>query len=141
MSQLAFVEKKLDKKAKREVTKILRSYGNLEAIIKSMSVDMPKITTSYEGNETQRDNQFYSSTEDTAIQRIELEIKKAQLEKLNIIYKSISQEKKDIWNYRFIEGYNDEQTMIHMNMTSNRNKYFGEKYELMGMIADSFYLW
>jgi ArpU family phage transcriptional regulator len=141
MTQIAFMEKKLDKKAKREVTKILRSYGNLEAIIKSMSVDMPKITPSYEGNESQRDNQFYSSTEDTAIKRVLLEEKKKIKEKLDIIYESINKEKKQIWNYRFIDGYSDEHTMIEMHLTSNRNKYFGEKYELMGMIADSFYLW
>jgi hypothetical protein len=139
--QLAFTEQKLDKKAKREATRILRSYGNLDAIIKSMSVDMPKTTASYSGNESQRDNQFYSSTEDAAIKRIQLEMKIKQKEKLDIIYESINQEKKDIWDLRFIGGFNDEQTMIQMNMTSNRNKYFGEKYELMGMIADSFYLW
>jgi hypothetical protein len=141
MTQLSFIEKKLDKRAKREVSRILRSYGNLEAIIKSMSVDMPKTTPSYEASESQRDNQFYSSTEDIAFRIIQLEIKNKQKEKLDIIYESINQDKRDIWNYRFIEGYNDEQTMIQMNLTSNRNKYFGEKYELMGMIADSFYLW
>ena len=141
MTQLTFIEQKLDKKAKREATRILRSYGNLDAIIKSMSVDMPKTTASYSGNESQRDNQFYSSTEDTAIKRIQLEMKIKQKQKLDIIYDSINQEKKNIWDLRFIGGFNDEQTMIQMNMTSNRNKYFGEKYELMGMIADSFYLW
>jgi hypothetical protein len=141
MAQLSFVEKKLDKRAKREVTRILRSYGNIEALIKSMSVDMPKTTQSFEVSESQRDNQFYSSTEDVVLRKIQLEMKQKQKEKLDIIYKSINQEKQDIWNYRFIDGYNDEQTMMQMNLTSNRNKYFGEKYELMGMIADSFYLW
>jgi ArpU family phage transcriptional regulator len=139
--QLSFIEKKLDKKAKREVTKILRSYGNLEALIKSMSVDIPKTTPNYDISEAQRGNQFYSSTEEAVFKRWQLEIKIKQKEKLDIIYDSINHEKKDIWNYRFIDGYTDEQTMIHMNLTSNRNKYFGEKYELMGMIADSFYLW
>ncbi|MEC5422107.1 hypothetical protein QGM71_01190 [Virgibacillus sp. C22-A2] len=141
MTQLSFAEKKLDKKAKREVTKILRSYGNLDAIIESMSVVMPKVTQSFDVSEAQRDNQFYSSTEDSVMKKMQLEIKLKQKEKLDIIYESITQEKKDIWDYRFIDGYTDEQTMIHMNLTSNRNKYFGEKYELMGMIADSFYLW
>lgn len=139
--QLSFIEKKLDKKAKREVTKILRSYGNLEALIKSMSVDIPKTTPNYEVSEAQRGNQFYSSTEEAVFKKMHLEIKIKQKEKLDIIYESINQEKKDIWDYRFIGGFTDEQTMYHMNLTSNRNKYFGEKYELMGMIADSFYLW
>jgi hypothetical protein len=141
MTQLSFTEKKLDKQAKREVSRILRSYGNLGAIIKSMSVDMPKTTPNYEASEAQRGNQFYSSTESTVLRKMQLEMKVKQKEKLDIIYNSINQEKKDIWDYRFIGGYNDEQTLYHMNLTSNRNKYFGEKYELMGMIADSFYLW
>src|SRR5690606_20828047 len=102
MTQLTFIEQKLDKKAKREATRILRSYGNLDAIIKSMSVDMPKTTASYSGNESQRDNQFYSSTEDTAIKRIQLEMKIKQKQKLDIIYDSINQEKKNIWDLRFI---------------------------------------
>jgi ArpU family phage transcriptional regulator len=139
--QLAFIEKKLDKKAKREVTRILRSYGTLDALIKSMSVEMPKMTVNYEPSEAQRGNQFYSSTEDLVIKAMQLEIKKKQKEKLDIIYESLNQEKRDIWEKRFIEGFTDEQTMIQMNLASNRNKYFGEKYDLMGMIADSFYLW
>jgi hypothetical protein len=140
VSQLAFTEKKLDKKSKREATKILRSYGNLEAIIKSMSVSLPKMTPNYEASESQRDNQFYSSTEECAIKNIELEIKIKHKEKLDIIYEAVNDTKKDIWRLRFIEGYTDEQTMIHLNV-SKREKYFGEKFELMGMVADSFYLW
>jgi hypothetical protein len=141
VAQLCFIEKKLSKKAKREASKILRSYGTLGAIIESMSVDMPRTTPSYSANESQRDNQFYSSTEDILFKKMQLELKIKQKEKLDIIYNSINQEKKDIWDYRFVGGYNDEQTLYHMNLTGNRNKYFGEKYELMGMIADSFYLW
>lgn len=141
MNQLSFIEKKLNKETKREVSKILRSYGTLAAIIQSMSVDMPRTTPNYQTSEAQRGNQFYSSTEDTVLKKIQLEMKVKQKEKLDIIYNSINQEKKDIWDYRFVGGYNDEQTLYHMNLTGNRNKYFGEKYELMGMIADSFYLW
>jgi hypothetical protein len=140
MTQLTFIEKKLDKKAKREAARILRSYGNLEAIIKSMSVEMPKMTVNYEPSEIQRGNQFYSSTENVVMKKVELEIKIKQKEKLDIIYDSLTDDKKDIWQYRFIEGCSDEYTMVKMNI-SNRNKYFGEKYELMGMIADVFYLW
>lgn len=140
MTQLTLIEKKLDKKAKREVTKLLRSYGNLEAIIKSMSIEMPKMTPNYESSESQRGNQFYSSTENVVMKNIELETKIKTKEKLDIIYETLDDRKKDIWRLRFIEEYTDEQTMIQLNITK-RETYFGQKFELMGMVADSFYLW
>lgn len=140
MTQLTLIEKKLDKKAKREVTKLLRSYGNLEAIIKSMSIEMPKMTPNYEASESQRGNQFYSSTETAVLKNIELETKIKTKEKLDIIYETLDDRKKDIWRFRFIEEYTDEQTMIQLNITK-RETYFGQKFELMGMVADSFYLW
>lgn len=140
MTQLAFIEKKLDKKAKREAARILRSYGNIEALIKSMSIEMPKMTPTYEASEAQRGNQFYSSTENVVLKNIELETKIRTKEKLDIIYEAIDDAKKDIWHLRFIEGYTDEQTMSQLNY-SKRETYFGQKFELMGMVADSFYLW
>lgn len=140
VSQLSFVEKKLDTEQKRKVSRILRSYGNLEAIIKAMSVEMPKMTVNYEASESQRGNQFYSSTEEVVIKNFELETKLATKEKLDIIYGTINDTKRDIWQLRFIEGYTDEQTMIQLRF-SKREKYFGEKFALMGMVADSFYLW
>lgn len=140
MGQLSFIEKKLNAESKRKVTRILRSYGNLEAIIKSMSVEMPKMTVNYEASESQRGNQFYSSTEQVVIKNFELETKLAIKEKLDYIYETINDTKRDIWQLRFIEGYTDEQTIIQLKF-SKREKYFGEKFALMGMVADSFYLW
>lgn len=143
MGQLELVPQTLSKRAKREIKRLMRSYGTLEALIKSMSVDMPEqsMTVNYSPSESQRNNQFNSNVENIAIKRESLQEKIRQKQKLDYIYQSLRDEQKEIWNLRFIDDYTDEQTMIQMGMSSNRKKYFNDKYELMGLIADAFYLW
>ncbi|MFC0188472.1 hypothetical protein ACFFJY_09255 [Fictibacillus aquaticus] len=143
MGQMELIDRTLSKRAKREVMRLMRSYGTLEAIIKSMSVDLPEqsMTVNYNPSEAQRSNQFNSGVENIVVMRDSLLQKKIQKEKLDIIYESVHDDQRKMWDLRFIQDYTDEQTMIQMNLTTNRKKYFKEKYELMGMIADAFYLW
>lgn len=142
-TQMELVPKILSKRAKREVKRLMRSYGRLDAIIKSMRVDMPEqsMTTNYEPSESQRGNQFNSQVENIILAKELLSEKVREKEKMDIIYNSLSELQRNIWNKRFIDDYTDEQVMVQLRLTSNRKKYFSEKYELMGMIADSFYLW
>jgi hypothetical protein len=143
MGQMELIPQVLNKRAKREIKRLMRSYGTLDALIKSMSVDMPEqsMTVNYSPSESQRNNQFNSNVENIAVKRESLSEKIRQKQKLDFIYNSIREEQREIWNLRFIDDYTDEQTMIQMGISSNRKKYFNEKYELMGLIADAFYLW
>jgi ppGpp synthetase/RelA/SpoT-type nucleotidyltranferase len=143
MGQMELIPQVLSKRAKREIKRLMRSYGTLDALIKSMSVDMPEqsMTVNYEPSEIQRNSLPSSKVESIAIKRESLQEKIRQKQKLDYIYNSIREDQRDIWNLRFIDDYTDEQTMIQMGLSSNRNKYFSEKHELMGLIADAFYLW
>jgi hypothetical protein len=54
----------LSKETRCKIERLLSSYRNIDAIIKSIEEDLPetKLTPNYEASESQRTNQFNSSS-------------------------------------------------------------------------------
>ncbi|MCP1355072.1 hypothetical protein [Aneurinibacillus migulanus] len=140
MEQIAFIDMELNKETKRKVERLLSSYRNMDAIIKSMEEDIPeiKLVSSYTGNESQRSNEFYSEPEKIVLARERVGEKRITKAKLDRLYHSIKPEQKRIWEEAYVQGrYHDA---LRKDMFLSRRQYDRHKRELFLVIAEAFYL-
>lgn len=138
--QLTFIDCDMDKSIRRKAERLITSYRNIEAVIESMEKDLPqqKITPSYEAKESQSSPNTTSQVEKLVIIRDKITQKKIQKQKLDIIYKSLSEHQKAIWNRRYLNGVYDD--IVIMKLDISRRHYFRIKAEMLKVVAESFYL-
>ena len=130
----------LNKQARKKAEKLLRSYRNMDAIIESMEKDIPgtKMTVNYEASESQRSNQFSSQVENIVMIREVLDQKRVTKQKLDIVYKSVREVQRKIWNCAYVDGEFDEFVIDKINIS--RRQYYREKSSLIKVVAEVFYL-
>ncbi|MGM9925182.1 MAG: ArpU family phage packaging/lysis transcriptional regulator [Bacillus sp. (in: firmicutes)] len=137
MSQLSFFITSISKDVRREAEKLMSRYKILDAIIESRKMDLePKMTQSLEASESQRGNQFYSSTESVALARMELEDYERTKRKLKIVYESLKPVQQRIWDERYIVGRRDIDVYEDLHLTDKT--YYALKKEIVVTVAEAF---
>ncbi|MCR6096870.1 hypothetical protein HXA31_20505 [Salipaludibacillus agaradhaerens] len=139
MQQLAFMDIELDKETRRKAEKLLSSYRNLDAIIKTQELEIaPKMTINYEPSESQRGNQFYSDTEQVVMLRERVDFNKLTKEKLHRIYNSLKPIQRQIWDLRYCDGMTDSYVYNELELTDRA--YYRLKREMIAIVAEAFCL-
>lgn len=134
--QLAFFNTNLTRESRRKTEKLMSSFKNIEAIIESKKLDLePKMTVNYQQSESQRGNQFHSETERLALINQEIEEYVLTKRKLSLVYESLKEEQKEIWDQRYIQGKYD--TDVYSQMGINDRKYYRLKSEMIAIVADA----
>lgn len=137
MSQLSFFITSISKDVRREAEKLMSRYKILDAIIESRKMDLePKMTQGLEASESQRGNQFYSSTESVALARMELEDYERTKRKLKIVYESLKPVQQRIWDERYIVGRRDIDVYEDLHLTDKT--YYALKKEIVVTVAEAF---
>lgn len=134
--QLAFFKTNLDIDTRRKAEKLMSSYKNIEAIIESKKLDLePRMTVNYQASESQRGNQFHSETERLALAEQEIEEYVITKRKLDLVYESLKDEQKEIWERRYIQGKYD--TDVYSDLGINDRRYYRLKSEMIAIVADA----
>lgn len=137
MSQLSFFITSISKDIRRDAEKLMSRYKILDAIIESRKLDLePKMTQGLEGNESQRSNQFYSSTESIALAQTELEDYERTKRKLEIVYESLKPVQQRIWDERYVSGRRDIDVYEDLRLTDKT--YYALKKEMVVTVAEAF---
>jgi ArpU family phage transcriptional regulator len=137
VSQLSLFNIEISKEAKRDAEKLMSRYKVLDAIIESRKLDIePSLTQSFNPSESQRSNQFYSSTETLAITGIEIEEYVRTKRKLTLVYDSLKPIQQKIWEERYMLGRRD--TDVYNDLYLNDNKYYSLKRDMIGTIVEAF---
>jgi ArpU family phage transcriptional regulator len=123
------------KETKKAVEKILFKYRDF--LITIPSYLLPKVTASYSVTPSTRTNEFHSSTEDTAIKRIEYEHERSHfLEKVHEAVNSLKDEERQIIIKKYMLhdelGYDRE---IAFDIGVGKTKYSEIKWNAIVRIA------
>ncbi|MFJ8268514.1 ArpU family phage packaging/lysis transcriptional regulator [Peribacillus asahii] len=124
-----------EKETKKELEKKLFKYRDY--LISLPTYLMPKITPSYSITPPTNTNAFHSSTEDSAIERIEYErIRDEYLQEIHKAVNTLKDQERHIIIERYLKhdelGYDRE---IWMNMGVGKTKYYQIKGEAMLRLA------
>jgi ArpU family phage transcriptional regulator len=137
VSQLSLFNIEISKEAKRDAEKLMSRYKVLDAIIESRKLDIePSLTQSFNPSESQRSNQFYSSTETLAITGIEIEEYVRTKRKLTLVYEQLKPIQRRMWEERYISGRFDVDVYIDLELPE-RN-YYRLKREMVAIVAEAF---
>lgn len=135
--QLSLMDITLTKEVRRKAEKLMSRYKVLEAIIESKKLDLePKMVASYQGNESQSGNQFYSETESLALTEMEIEEYVRTRRKLSLVYNSLKPFQQQIWDQRYVLGRNDVDVYCDLNMPDRT--YYRLKREMISYVAEAF---
>lgn len=135
--QLSLMDITLTKEVRRKAEKLMSRYKVLEAIIESKKLDLePKMVASYQGNESQSGNQFYSETESLALTEMEIEEYVRTRRKLSLVYNSLKPAQQQIWDQRYVLGRNDVDVYCDLNMPDRT--YYRLKREMISYVAEAF---
>lgn len=134
--QLAFLDTRISKEVKRKTEKLMSSYKNLEAIIESRKLDVPKMVVNYQPNESQRGNQFYSETEKLALNKMEIEEYIKTKKKLDLVYYSLKPTQQRIWDQKFLLGRYDMD--VYNDLDIPDRTYYRLKREMIAVVAEAF---
>lgn len=140
MSQISFLDIKLDREIRRKVERMLSSYRSLDALIESLEMELPEttMTVNYQASESQRGNQFHSETEKIAMARIKVDEHKKTKAKLQRIYESLRPVQQLIWDKRYSDSKYDD--LIYQELKISQRNYYRLKSELIAIVAESFCL-
>ena len=137
LSQLTLFNIEVSKEAKRDAEKLMSKYRVLDAIIESRKLDIePKLTQSPEPSESQRGNQFYSSTESLALKEMEIEEYVITKRKLTLVYDSLKPIQQKIWEERYITGRQD--INVYADLYLDKDKYYSLKRDMITTVAEAF---
>jgi len=135
--QLSLLDMNLPKNIKRKAEKLIGRQKIFEAILESKKMDLePKMVASYQGNASQRNNQFYSETEKIALTESEIEEYRRALKKLNLVYNSLKPIQKNIWEQRYLLGRFDVDVYNDLNVPDRT--YYRLKREMIAVVAEAF---
>jgi hypothetical protein len=144
MEQLAlFDEVNLTNEVRRKAEKIISSYRKINALIQTLQMELPniKLTPSYELKEGSCSG--VSNTIESMYlkqEKIREEVAKNELikHKLDIIYDSLNDIQKTIWEHRYIYGRFDEAVMNILKI--RRENYYEQKNDIIKLVAKAFCL-
>lgn len=137
MKQLSFLNISISREAKRQAEKLMSRYRILDAIIESKKLDLePSITQNYDVSESQRGNQFNSSTENMVLAEMAIEEYVKTKRKLNLVYESLKPIQQNIWEQRYILGRRDVDVYNDLQITDKA--YYREKREMVAIVAEAF---
>ena len=94
------------------------------------------MVASYQGNASQRNNQFYSETEKIALTESEIEEYRRALKKLNLVYNSLKPIQKNNWEQRYLLGRFDVDVYNDLNVPDRT--YYRLKREMIAVVAEAF---
>jgi ArpU family phage transcriptional regulator len=135
--QLSLLDTNLPKDVRRKAEKLIGRYKMFEAILESKKMDLePKMIAGYQGNTSQRNNQFYSETEKIALTEIEIEEYGRALKKLNLVYDSLKPIQKNIWEQRYLLGQFDVD--VYNDLKIPDRTYYRLKREMIAVVAEAF---
>jgi len=135
--QLSLLDMNLPKNIKRKAEKLIGRQKIFEAILESKKMDLePKMVASYQGNASQRNNQFYSETEKIALTESEIEEYRRALKKLNLVYNSLKPIQKNNWEQRYLLGRFDVDVYNDLNVPDRT--YYRLKREMIAVVAEAF---
>ncbi|WP_342615050.1 ArpU family phage packaging/lysis transcriptional regulator [Peribacillus frigoritolerans] len=137
MNQLSFLNTTISKEVKRKAEKLMSRYKILDAIIESKKMDLePRLTQNPEPSEIQRGNQFYSSVENSAITKFEIEEYLRTKRKLHLVFESLKPLQQHIWEDRYILGKRDVEVYNDLELTDKT--YYRAKREMVAIVAEAF---
>lgn len=132
---IMYLTKQLSSKEKRQVTRYLRQYKKIDAIIQSKQMDlMPNITSTLNDIAVQTSNGFHSEAEEYTIKVMEIDEYVRIKKKLDLAYNSVKDVQRIIWDEHYIEGHSD--TDVYYGNDINKRTYYREKRELILLTAE-----
>jgi hypothetical protein len=143
MEQLVYEEFKLTPLIRRKAEKIISSYRKVNALIQTLQMELPevKLTPTYElkeGSSTGVSNTIESMYLKQEYIREEVAKNEVIKAKLDIIYNSLNDIQKTIWDEKYLNGRFDDAILDTLRI--RRANYFNEKNEMIMLVAKAFCL-
>jgi hypothetical protein len=143
MEQLVYEEFKLTSVIRRKAEKIISSYRKVNALIQTLQMELPevKLTPTYElkeGSSAGVSNTIESMYLKQEYIREEVAKNEVIKAKLDIIYNSLNDIQKTIWDEKYLNGRFDDAILDTLRI--RRANYFNEKNEMIMLVAKAFCL-